>query len=355
MMDCRKHPIKLDSMTDHIRPGGVFHQVVEAVPNALVVVNRNSQIVMINAQAERVFGYGKTELLGCPIEQLVTERVGGHDPELRSRCFVNPWSGPLAPGRELCASHKDGHEFPVEIGRSPIETSDGTMIILGIVDISEQGREAARIRAALTEKDILLGEINHRVKNNLQIVSSLLDLQAARVSDQATRDLLRDSQNRIHSMGLIHQTLYDSNDFESVDFAQFSESLLSVLVRSYGIEADRIAVRIDVEPVDLPIDIAVPCGLVLNELISNAMKHAFPDQVNGEIRIALARQLGNEVLLSVSDNGIGLPDYIDIRKTETIGLQLVELLATQLNGEISIHRSHPTRFSLRLPIIPEVP
>jgi PAS domain S-box-containing protein len=345
-----KCSVTLDSMTNHIRLDEVFQQAVEAVPNAVMVVNRNSQIVMINGQAERVFGYVKTEILGCSIGQLVTERVRGHKPVLPSRFLVIPWSGPMTPGHELHALHKDGHEFPVEIGRSPIETNDGPMVILGIVDSSERGQEAARFRAAVKAKDVLLGEIHHRVKNNLQIVSSLLDLQAARVSDQATRDLLRDSQNRIHSMALIHQTLYGSKDLETVDFAQFSETLLSVLVRSYGIEPDRITVRVDVEPVDLPIDLAVPCGLVLNELITNAIKHAFPNRGRGEIRIALSRQPGDEVLLSVSDNGIGLPDHMDTSRVETIGLQLVELLATQLDGEISIHRSGPTQFSLRFPI-----
>jgi two-component system, sensor histidine kinase PdtaS len=342
--------MKRDTLTNHIRLDEVFHQVVDAVPNAMVVVNRDSQIVMINAQAEEIFGYGRTEILGCPIEQLVTERDRGGNPKLRSQFFVDPTSEPMAPGHELCALHKDGHEFLVEIGRSAIETSDGPMVILGIVGSSGRGQEATRNRGELKERDILPGEVHHRINNNLQIVSSLLDLQAAGAADQATRDLLRDSQNRIHSMALIHQTLNGSKDFESVGFAQFSETLLSVLVRSYGVEPDRIAIRIDVEPVDLPVDIAVPCGLILNELVTNAIKHAFPDRDHGEIRIALTRQLGNEVLLSVSDNGVGLPDHLDTRTTETVGLQLVELLATQLDGEISIHRSGPTRISLRLPI-----
>jgi two-component sensor histidine kinase len=224
------------------------------------------------------------------------------------------------------------------------------MVLSAIVDLSHRKHEEARIRAALREKDILLSEIHHRVKNNLQIVSSLLDLQAARVSDQAMRDLLRDSQNRIHSMALIHQALYGSKDLASVDFAQFSETLLSALIQSYEIDPDRIAIRVDVEPVQLPIDIAVPCGLVVNELITNALKHAFPNRGRGEIRIALTRQVGNEVLLSVSDNGIGLPDHVDTSRIETIGLQLVGLLADQLGGEISISQSSPTRFSLQFQI-----
>jgi two-component system, sensor histidine kinase PdtaS len=337
-------------MTDDIQFDPVIRQVAEAVPNAMMVLNRNGRVVMINAHAEVAFGYSGNEILGWPIEQLVTQRVPGRTPPVHLPFLVNAWSAPTGDGHELYASHKDGHDFLVEVGQSRIETNDGPLVILGITDISERRQEAARIRAALTEKDILLGEIHHRVKNNLQIVCSLLDLQAARVSDQATRDLLRDSQNRIHSMALIHQTSYGSTDFESVDFAQFSETLLSLLIRSYGIDANRIAIHVDVEPLRLPIDVAVPCGLVVNELITNAFKHAFANRDHGEIRIALTRLIGNEVLLSVSDNGVGLPDQVDTRTTETIGLQLVHLLALQLDGEITIHRSNPTRFSLRFQI-----
>lgn len=339
-----------EGMTTPIALDSAFRQIIEAVPNALLVVNRSGQIVMMNTLVERVLGYESADILGWPIGRLLTESLRDRHPELRVALFVSPWSGPLAPGRDLFALHKDGHEFLVELGVAAIATSDGPMVVLGVVDISARGREEARIRAALKEKDILLQEIHHRVKNNLQIVSSLLDLQAARVTDWAMRDLLRDSQNRIHSMGLIHQTLYGTQDFQSVDFAQFSKALLSLLIRSYSIDPERIAIRVDVEPVHLPIDKAVPCGLVVNELITNALKHAFPDRDRGEIRIALSRQLGNEALLSVSDDGIGLPNHVNSKTTTSIGLQLVELLANQLDGEISVSRSNPTRFSLRFPI-----
>jgi PAS domain S-box-containing protein len=316
----------------------------------MMAVSGDGQIVMMNARAGQQFGYEKSEMLGWPIERLVTRPYDARHPAVRSEFFISAQSGLAGPDQMLSALHRDGHKFPVEIRSARIETSDGPILLLGFVDISAKGHEAARILAALKEKEILLAEIHHRVKNNLQIVSSLLDLQAGRVGDQTTRDLLRDSQNRIHSMALIHQALYGSNDFESVDFAQFSATLLSALTESYSVDPGRIVIRVDVEPVQLPIDTAVPCGLVVNELITNALKHAFPNQNHGEIRIALTRQVGNEVLLSVSDNGIGLPDHVDIMRTETIGLQLVELLADQLDGEISIHRVDPTRFSLRFGI-----
>jgi PAS domain S-box-containing protein len=338
------------NMPDHLDRNQVFDQIAEVAPSAMIMIGQDGRVVMMNAQAEILFGYKRKEVVGQLVDMLLPERFRGGHPALRTAFMPGPGSAPVAPGRDLHALRKDGCEFPVEISSSPIETADGLMVLSAIVDVSHLRQEEERIRASLREKHVLLGEIHHRVKNNLQIVCSLLGLQAARAGDPAVQDLLRDSQNRIHSMALIHQTLYGSDDFDRVDFALFIDTLLPALTRSYGIDPHHIAVRVDVEPVRLPIDIAVPCGLMVNELISNAMKHAFRNRRRGEVRIALTRQIGNEALLSVSDNGIGLPAHLDVRNTDTIGLQLVALLADQLDGEISIHRSGPTRISLRFPI-----
>ena len=338
------------NMPDRIHLDSLFRQIVEAAPNAMVMINMAGQVEMVNAQAERVFGYKRNEILGRSIELLVPERFRGRHDKSRNTFFVTPRPGPMTPILDLYAQRKDSSEFPVEIGLNPIETDDGPMVLSTIIDISHRKEEEERVRAALKEKDILLGEIHHRVKNNLQIIYSLLGLQSARIDDPAAQELLRDSQNRIHSMALIHQTLYGSQDFERVDFALFIDTLLPALIRSYGIDTERIAIRVDVEPVRLPIDVAVPCGLAVNELITNAFKHAFRDRDRGEIRIALTRQLGNEALLSVSDNGVGLPDHMDTSTTDTLGLQLVGLLAAQVDGTISIQRHDPTRFSLRFSI-----
>ena len=211
-------------------------------------------------------------------------------------------------------------------------------------------KKEERIEAALKEKDILLGEIHHRVKNNLQVVNSLLDLQIDRIVDPVVLDMLRESQNRIKSMALIHQTLYESRDFVQVDFSNFLDSMAPTLVTSYGIDPDRIALSIDAVEVQLPINAAIPCGLVVNELISNALKHAFPNNGSGEIRIRLARDSESHATLSVSDNGTGIPADFDLAGTETLGLQLVNLLTDQLGGTLEIHRANPTVFTLRFPI-----
>ncbi len=337
-------------MPDRLPLHRLFQQIFEAAPNAMVMINQSERVEMVNAQAEVVFGYERGEILGRPIEMLVPARFRRQHKESRLSFFADPRAGPMAVGRDLYAARKNGSEFPVEIGLTPIETDNGPMVLSAIVDISHRKEEEERIRATLREKDILLGEIHHRVKNNLQIVYSLLSLQSARITDPAALDLLLDSQNRIHSMALIHQTLYGSRDFARVDFALFIDTLLPALIKSFGAEADRISVHVDIEPVRLPIGVALPCGLVVNELITNAFRHAFRDRDRGEIRVALTRQSNDAALLSVSDDGIGLPDGAGIATTDTLGLQLVGQLADQMDGTISIRRSDPTQFSLRFPI-----
>jgi two-component system, sensor histidine kinase PdtaS len=245
---------------------------------------------------------------------------------------------------------KDGGEFPIEIGLNPIETDEGDMVLSAIVDISDRKQKEERIEAALKEKDILLGEIHHRVKNNLQVVNSLLDLQIERIQDEMVLDILRESQNRIKSMALIHQSLYESKDFGQVDFSTFLDSVAPTLISSYGVDAERISLDINAVEVQLPINAAVPCGLVTNELISNALKHGFPSGRQGKIKIDLSRESESHAVLSISDNGQGIPEGIDLTKTDTLGMQLVHLLTDQLGGELTVHRANPTAFVLRFPI-----
>jgi PAS domain S-box-containing protein len=325
-----------------------FRRVVEAKPNAMVMIDRAGLIEMVNAQTERVFGYSRTDLLGQPIEMLVPERFRGHHPGLRATFYDDPRTRPMGAGPDLYGLRKDGSEFPVEIGLNPIETGEGTMVLSAIVDISTRKREEGRVLASLKEKDILLGEIHHRVKNNLQIVDSLLGLQSGIINDTGTQEILRESQNRIKSMALIHQILYQSNDFARMDFNDFLDTLVPTLASSYGADPDRIVLSINAIEVRLPLSVAIPCGLLVNELISNALKHAFPANRHGEIRIDLSIASGGQVLLSVEDDGVGIPDDLDLDNTATLGLQLVTLLTDQLGGEMVIRRSNPTRFALRL-------
>jgi PAS domain S-box-containing protein len=327
-----------------------FRRVVENAPYAKVVVGNDGTIEIVNAQLEQTFGYQRSELLGKPIEMLLPARYRHGHPGLVSSFLSDAGARRMGAGRDIYALRKDGSEFPAEIGLSPIETDDGVVVLAAIADVSDRKEREARVMEAMQEKDILLREIHHRVKNNLQIVHSLLDLQSGQISDAAARDMLRVSWSRIRSMALIHQTLYASNDFAKIDFSQFLDSLIPILVESYGIDSSRVSVRVDADPVRLPIDAAVPCGLVVNELITNAFKHAFANRERGEIRVALTRLASNEAVLTVSDDGVGIPDHIDIASTSTLGLQLVSLLADQLGGSITLRRCNLTQLTLTFPI-----
>ncbi len=243
----------------------------------------------------------------------------------------------------------NGRQIWLSTTRAPIRDEKGE--IAGLVaiarDVSDSKEKEQRLQAGLTEKNLLLGEIHHRVKNNLQVVISLLDLQSERIADPVVLDLLQNSQNRIRSMALIHQTLYQSGDFAEVDFADFLDSLVPTLFDSYSADPSRITLVVDADDVLLPIKAAIPCGLLVNELIANALKHAFPDGRAGEIRVELANEADGQVMLSVSDDGVGIPESLDLGQTETLGLQLVDLLADQLAATRTIERARPMRFVLR--------
>jgi PAS domain S-box-containing protein len=324
-----------------------FRQAVESAPNAMVMVNQAGLIELVNAQTEHLFGYGRKELLGQPVEMLMPRRFRDGHPGLRGMFNTAPQARPMGGGRDLYALRKDGSEFPVEIGLNPIETEDGTMVLSAIVDISDRKHKEESIHAALREKDVLLGEIHHRVKNNLQIIHSLLDLQSGKIADPTVLEMVRESQNRIKSMALIHQTLYESKDFARVDFRTFLEAFVPQLVASYAVNTTAVELSLEASSVLLPINLAIPCGLVVNELISNALKHAFPAGRAGEISVKLTAEPDGKVALTVSDDGVGLPDGFDANETTTLGLQLVTLLADQLGAKLSMRRADPTTFTLR--------
>ena len=200
------------------------------------------------------------------------------------------------------------------------------------------------------EKDLLLSEIHHRVKNSLQVVSSLLSLEAARIRDPSMDEMLKVTQNRIRSMALIHQTLYQSKDFARVDFHAFLQSFVPTLIQSYSIHPEMIAIAIRVAEARLPIDAAIPCGLIVNELISNALKHAFPDERRGTICVEFEHRADHCGILSVSDDGVGLPAEFSLECTTTLGVQLVTMLAGQLGGTLTIQRAPVTGFIVQFPL-----
>jgi two-component sensor histidine kinase len=213
-------------------------------------------------------------------------------------------------------------------------------------EIAERKRVEEQIKASLGEKEVLLKEIHHRVKNNLQVVSSMLQLQSKNVKDRETVEMFQESRNRVRSMALVHERLYQSRDLARVDFARYIRSLANYLCRSYGVNTNVIQLRTNLHDVFLGVDTAIPCGLILNELVSNCLKHAFPDGREGEIRIELRSDGNDKFTLMVSDNGVGLLEDLDFRNTESLGLQLVNTLVNQLEGTIELDRRGGTAFKI---------
>jgi two-component sensor histidine kinase len=221
-------------------------------------------------------------------------------------------------------------------------------------EIIERKKAEEKVQASLKEKEVLLKEIHHRVKNNLQVISSLLYLQSITVKDEDTINLFNDSQNRIKSMALIHEKLYQSDNFAFIDFGEYVKSLVDYFNRSFNRKDPFIRTSIHIEDVFLSLDTAISCGLIVNELMTNTHKYAFPERwiehnkrENGYlIEISMEKKGDNSFVLIVRDDGIGIPDEIDITETDSLGLKIVASMADQMNGKIEISGKNGTEFKI---------
>jgi PAS domain S-box-containing protein len=225
-----------------------------------------------------------------------------------------------------------------------IEFFEGISASIGVALMRKQAEE--KIKRSLEEKKVLLREIHHRVKNNMQIVSSLLMLQSQNIEDAKYKDMFLDSQTRIYSMALIHEKLYQSESLAQINFKEYINGIVSNIFESYCIKSN-IKIDISVENIPIKIDYAVPCGLIINELVTNSLKYAFPDGRQGKIQILLKTNNNNMIQLSISDDGIGISKDMDIRNTKSLGLHLVTALAEgQLHGKIILNRERGTEFQI---------
>jgi two-component sensor histidine kinase len=213
---------------------------------------------------------------------------------------------------------------------------------------AEIEQRVEQIRASLREKETLLKEIHHRVKNNLQVISSLLSLQSDKLTDSAARKLLLDSRDRVRSMALVHEKLYNSHDLAQVELGEYTRSLMNDLLQAHAALASKVRLRIEQDAVFVPVDVAIPCGLILNELATNALKHAFHNRAEGEIAIETRRLDDGNIRVVFSDDGSGLPPGLDWRTTDSLGLRLIRMLTEQLGGTSELVNGQGTRFELNL-------
>jgi PAS domain S-box-containing protein len=236
----------------------------------------------------------------------------------------------------------DLYTFPL------IDKRTGQMkgVIEYLRDITEHKKAEDRLQESLQEKEVLLREIHHRVKNNMQVISSLLNLQSRQIKDPHVLEMFKESQRRIRSMALIHERLYQSSDLSRIEFSQYLRNLATHLFHSYRVDASRVQLKIEAEEVHLNINTAIPCGLIVNELISNALKYGFPEGRSGQLDIDLRRVAGDGYVLRVRDDGVGFPEGLDFRKTETLGMQIVSTLVSQIDASIDLAREKGTEFTI---------
>jgi PAS domain S-box-containing protein len=293
----------------------------------------------VNAAACITHGYTKEELIGRSIGLLDDPEARKHIPEriplLMSGQQLNV---------EALHVRKDGSTFPVEISARLFHIGKTPYILAIDRDISDRKEIEERITASLREKEVLLQEIHHRVKNNMTVIHSLLELQSKHVKDEHYREMFEESMGRIKSMALIHEKLYHSKNLARVDFSSYLEDMIDSMFVSYGINTHKVALTWDVENISLGIDVAIPCGLIVNELVSNCFKHAFRPDREGEIKVALHINNQDNIELSVSDNGVGMPEDVDFTSTDTLGLNLVNALVKQLQGKLELQRDQRTEF-----------
>ena len=322
-----------------------FRAVAESAVDAIVTTNSKGNIIFFNNSLTKIFGYSKEELSGKPLTLLMPERY--------KKIYLNELQKFKKSGQHRLMGKtvtttglkKDNNEFPFEMSLSAW-VSDGKTYFTSIIrDLTERQKADEQIKKSLQEKEVLIREVHHRVKNNMQIISSLLNLQTRYVDDKETVNLLKESQNRVKSMAMIHEKLYQSHDLNHINIYDYINSLVKDLFYSYAIPKNQIIPVIEVEEINLNIETAVPCGLIISEIISNSLKYAFPGGREGEVHISLKHK-GEKFYLIIGDNGIGLPESIDFNNTDSLGLKLVNSLTEQIDGELELDRSQGTKFNI---------
>ncbi|MDQ3110758.1 MAG: PAS domain S-box protein [Bacteroidota bacterium] len=245
------------------------------------------------------------------------------------------------------ATHKDREASWREIFLNPIFDENERVVEVSCIanDITDKKMVDEQIRLSLKEKEVLLKEVHHRVKNNLQVISSILNLQSSYVKDKRVLEILLESQNRIKSMAFVHESLYQTKDFSNISFREYVENISRNLVHSYAATDSPPLLNLDLDDIQLNLDTAIPCGLIINELLTNSLKYAFPVGKQGKIDITIREKDGN-ITINITDNGKGLPKEIDFRNTESLGLQLVVSLVEQINGKIRLDTKKGTKFTI---------
>jgi len=332
-----------------------FRILVESIEDyAVFMLDPRGVIATWNAGAQRIKGYTADEMLGRPIGVFYTPEdvARGHPEVVLERARVD--------GRyeeEGWRVRKDGTRFWATVTLTAMRDGDGTLEGFAKVtrDSTERRRRDDELRAReaqlvqhLKERDVLLQEIHHRVKNNLQVISSLINMQVRKLEPGTNREALEECRTRVLAIALIHEKLYQSKNYAAVQFADYARSLAANVFHTLGVSRSGVSLELAIDPIPLSIDRAIPCGLLINELITNALKHAFPGRRGGVIRVSLART-GDELQLEVRDDGVGLGDAWEASEVQSMGMQLVVTLTEQLRGRLTVSGRGGAAFQIAFP------
>lgn len=356
----------LRASEEQLRQSEEYYRIlVDTSPDAIIIIDGGGRITFASQKAIEFFGVpSQTTLKGIPLLDFVEPE----DVPIMQKRLVEILSGRALPETsEYRLLRHDLRPFWGEVSSAPLQDAAGRNIGLLLIcrDVSERKLAEEQIRASLKEKEVLLQEIHHRVKNNLQIISGLLTLQADQAAGKSLEEIFQESQDRIRSIALIHEKLYRSHNLAEIAFDEYLRALTENLFISQGVVAGRITVKYEMEPIQFTIEKAIPLGLIVNELITNALKYAFPAGRQGEIRIGLRGYKGEKSYalktdsgtlhvvptceLIVADNGVGLPAGFKPDTQKSLGMKLVSMLARQIQAELKVKTAPGTEFRLLFP------
>ena len=335
----------------------ILSGIINTAEDAIISVDYNQNIILFNQGAEKIFCYSAEEIIGKNLGMLLPESIrSDHSEHINNFGKSEIVSKGMKERSEITGLRKNGDIFPAEANISQVEI-DGRQIFTAILrDVSEQKLIENKLRESLKEKEILLQEVNHRVKNNLQVILSLFALQGESTDDPERIAMLSEIRLRIQSMAMIHEKIYKSERLGQINFHQYVKDLTTEIFHTYSTSSGSVRLNLEVAPVSLEINRAVPFALILNELTSNALKYAFTAKEKGNLSISLNLEKDKLLLLTVCDDGIGIPKKIQFSNTKTLGLRLVRVLTRQLNGKAELKenpyckKSRGTMFVFRFPL-----
>jgi PAS domain S-box-containing protein len=319
----------------------LFRQLFQNAPVGIAMLDNHNEVQMVNKSFEEIFEYKIDDIKGLNIDDLIAP-----DEELDVARKLSNSSETF----EVMGSRKtkSGKIVDVLIYGVPVKVDGKTISIYGLyVDITDQKNAESKLKSSLKEKEVLLAEIHHRVKNNLAVITGLLDLQSHSTENLDVQEALKDSQMRINTMALIHEKLYQNETLSNINFAKYIKDLVDVIDKTHRTDSYPIQIQLDLEPVEFTITQAIPCGLLLNEIFTNAYKHAFDDSFKGEAKLCASLSMDEEqnIKLEISDNGLGLPGEFENLGETSLGLTLIKTLNRQLNAEMSVNSADGTAYT----------